>query len=204
MGERLVNSAALLTYFAVLSRYGNTAIAAYSIGVRLLTFSWVPGLGFAAAASTFVGQALGGGDAKEARRTGFRAVRLAVLVMTVLGAFCLAAREPLSHFFTTDREVVDELVPFLTMLAVSLPFLGGHFALAGVLRGAGDTVTPLVGATLGNWIFRVPLAVLYAHVLGLSLPWVWSALVADHVSRLLYNGFVFRRGTWARRLGDGT
>src|SRR5215471_2388487 len=58
MGERLIMSLALLTYFKILSTYGTAAIAAYAIGVRLLAFSWVPGLGFGAAAATFVGQAL--------------------------------------------------------------------------------------------------------------------------------------------------
>jgi putative MATE family efflux protein len=196
MGERLVMSLALLAYFALLSDYGTAAVAAYAIGVRLLTFSWVPGLGFSAAASTFVGQSLGARDAAGARRAGARAVRLAVLVMTVLGTLCLFARGPLSRLFTNDAQVVEHLLPFLTMLAISQPFMGAHFTLGGVLRGAGDTVTPLIGAALGNWGFRVPLAYLYAKVLSLSLPWVWSALICDHVARTACNGLAFLRGRW--------
>ncbi len=64
---------ALLTYMSVLSTFGTAAIAAYTIGVRLLSFSWTPGLAFAAAASTLVGQSLGAGDSRLARRYGGRA-----------------------------------------------------------------------------------------------------------------------------------
>jgi putative MATE family efflux protein len=201
MGERLVMSLALLAYFALLSDYGTAAVAAYAIGVRLLAFSWVPGLSFSAAASTFVGQALGAADPARARRAGLRAVRLAVIMMSVLGCLCLVLREPLARAFTSDEQVVHELLPFMFMLALAQPLMGAHFTLGGVLRGAGDTITPLYGAALGNWGLRVPLAYVYAKVLSLSLPWVWSALLLDHAARTLINGTAFLRGRWAHRTG---
>jgi putative MATE family efflux protein len=201
IGERVIMSLALLSYFAILSHYGTAAIAAYAIGVRLLAFSWVPGLGFATAASTFVGQALGAGDSQGAKRAAGRAVTLSLAVMSVLGLVCFVARDPLARVFTHDEGVIAHLLPFMLMLAVAQPFMGVHFTLGGVLRGAGDTVTPLIGAALGNWLFRVPLAALYANVLGLELSWVWSALIADHVARMVYNGAAFFRGRWAERTG---
>jgi putative MATE family efflux protein len=199
--ERFIMSLALLTYFAILSDYGTAAVAAYAIGVRLLSFSWVPGLGFATAAATFVGQALGSSDPIGAKRIGRRAVLLAVLVMTVLGASCMLLKEPLARVFTHDEQVIENLLPFMMMLAVAQPFMGAHFTLGGVLRGAGDTVTPLVGAGVGNWVFRVPLALLYAKGLGMEIACVWSALIADHVARMTINGQVFLRGRWAQRTG---
>ena len=74
MGERLIMSMALLTYFKLLSGYGTAAVAAYAIGVRLLSLSWVPGIAFGAAASAFVGQALGAGDSVRARQVGVRSL----------------------------------------------------------------------------------------------------------------------------------
>jgi putative MATE family efflux protein len=199
--ERAIMSFALLTYYKLLSAYGDAAVAAYSIGVRLLSFSWVPGLGFAAAASTFVGQALGAGDSEQARRAGARSVRQAVLVMCGLGVFFFFMRGVLAHAFTSDEHVADNLMPFMMMLAIAQPFMGAHFALGGVLRGAGDTMTPLVGAAIGNWGFRVPLAWLFTRVFGAHLFWVFAALIGDHFARMLVNGFVFLRGNWTKRVG---
>jgi putative MATE family efflux protein len=201
MGERLVMSLALLTYFKILSSYGTAAIAAYAIGVRLLSLSWVPGVGFAAAASAFVGQALGAGDSARARRLGFRAMGQALLVMCGMAVAFLFLRQPLARAFTSDQRVAADLAPMMLMLAVAQPFMGTHFALGGVLRGAGDTMTPFLGAAVGNLCFRVPLAWLFARVLGAPLAWVWSALVFDHLARLAVNGSVFLRGRWAQRVG---
>ncbi|MGH7272532.1 MAG: MATE family efflux transporter [Polyangiaceae bacterium] len=202
MGERLVMNIALLTYFTILATFGTAAIAAYSIGVRLLAISWVPGLGFAAAASTLVGQALGAGDAARARRIGLRSVLQALGLMSVLSVLFLFLRGPLARQFTDDVQVERDLVPFMVMLAFAQPFIGVHFTLGGVLRGAGDTVTPLIGAAIGNWVFRVPLAWLFSHAFGAHLVLVWAAVVVDHCSRLVINGAAFVRGRWARRLGE--
>jgi Na+-driven multidrug efflux pump len=97
--------------------------------------------------------------------------------------------------------VVDDLAPFMLMLALAQPFMGAHFTLGGVLRGAGDTVTPLIGAAVGNWGFRVPLAWLFTREFGTRLVWVWAALIADHLARLAVNGAAFLGGAWARRTG---
>jgi putative MATE family efflux protein len=201
MGERFIMSMALLTYFKVLSGYGTAAIGAYAIGVRLLSLSWVPGLAFGAAASAFVGQALGGGDSRGARHAGIRSLALALLVMGGLGVPFLFLRDPLAEAFARDARIAECLAPFMMMLAVAQPFMGAHFTLAGVLRGAGDTVTPLIGAAVGNWGMRVPLAALAAHV-GAGVSWVWAALIADHVSRMFINGFVFVFGGWTRQTGE--
>ena len=201
MGERLIMSLALLTYFRFLSGYGTAAIAAYAIGVRLLSLSWVPGVAFGVAASTFVGQALGAGDSARARRIGWRSLGQALLVMSALGIAFLFLREPLARAFTRDAHIVENLAPFMTMLAIAQPFMGAHFTLGGVLRGAGDTVTPLLGAAVGNWGFRVPLAWMASHAFAAPLPWVWAALIADHFSRMLINGFVFLRGSWDKKTG---
>ncbi len=201
MGERLVMSLALLTYFKVLSFYGTAAIAAYAIGVRLLSFSWIPGVGFGTAASTFVGHALGAGDPAQARRVGFRSVRQALMVMGAIGFVFLFLRVPLARTFTSDARVVEELLPFMMMLAIAQPFMGVHFTLGGVLRGAGDTWTPFIGAAVGNWAFRVPVAWLCTRVLGPNLVLVWAAIIGDHVARVVINGSAFLYGKWARRTG---
>jgi putative MATE family efflux protein len=196
--ERLVLNAALMAYFAVLAHYGSAALAAYTIGVRVLSFSWIPGTGFAAAAGTLVGHELGAGDARAAARAGWRAARFALLVSIALGLAFAAGRVPLARVFTDDPSVVEQLKPFMLLLALAQPLLGVHFTLGGALRGAGDTMTPLLAATLGNWGFRVPLAFLVAHGLEWSVVWVWAALAFDHLARAIWLVARFRSGCWAR------
>jgi putative MATE family efflux protein len=196
VAERLVMNLAMLSYFWVLSFYGTVAVAAYTVGVALLSFSWIPGTGYATACATLVGQSLGAEERDEAKRTGWLSAALAVGTAIPLGLLCAVGREPLARLFTDDQQVISELGPFMLALALAQPFLQLHFTLAGAHRGAGDTWTPLVAASVGNWLFRVPLALLCAVVLHTDVVWVWVVLIFDHVARSGVLLFSFQRGKW--------
>jgi len=198
--ERLMLNLALLSYFAILGTYGTVAVAAYTVGVRALSFSWIPGTGFAAAVATLVGQALGRGDERLAVSIGKRAVAMSLVVAIVLGCVAGFGRIPIARLFTQDPETIATLGPFLLCLALAQPMLQGHFTLAGVHRGAGDTWTPLVAAFVGNWGVRVPGALICAYVFHTSLVWIWAVIVLDHTVRTAWLYRAFRRGTWKTKL----
>ncbi len=202
--ERFGMNLALMSYFWVLGGYGPEAVAAYTVGVRVLSFSWIPGIGFSVAASTLVGQSLGANNPRQAARAGWRAARFALAVSIVLGAGFALARHPLARLFTDDPAVLAVLTPFMVVMALSQPFLGLHFTLGGALRGAGDTVTPLWAALVGNWGLRVPMAFLVAFVLEWSVLWVWFALSFDHLARSAWMLVAFRRERWAENVGAAT
>lgn len=203
VGERFVMTAAMLMYFRFLGGYGVEAVAAYNVGVRVLAFTWIPGLGLSVAAATLVGHALGAGDAEHARRSGWLSARIGFLISMALGTLFVALRIPMAKAFTADAHVIDALDPFILLLGIGLPFLVMHFTLAGALRGAGDTLTPLKAAVLGNWVFRVPLGYLFAVVFRLPLFWVWAIMVIDHLSRAIWLAWSFHTTDWQARVGPG-
>ena len=195
--ERIVLNLGLLSYFAVLSRwYGTLAVATYTVGVSLLSFSWIPGTGLAQACSTLIGQTLGAGDREAAMNLGRRAVALAFYTSIPLALLFAWLRDPLSALFTDDAAVIGALSPFMLTLALSQPFLQVHFTLGGAHRGAGDTVTPLVAAMIGNWLIRLPAAILIASYFELDVIWIWGTLVLDHIARTIWLGLSFLRGRW--------
>lgn len=202
VAERIALNMALLVYFALLGVYGTATVAAYTIGVRALSFSWIPGVGLAQAVGALVGQALGRNDENDAERIGKRAALLSFGVAAVLGIIAGLGREPLSHVFTTDPVVVDALKPFLLCLAIAQPMLQLHFTLGGVHRGAGETWTPLMAAVVGNWAVRVPLAALFVYVLEAPVTWLWAAIIFDHTARAAWLTVGFRRGAWKTVLRD--
>lgn len=198
IGERVIMNFAMLSFFWVLSRYyGTLAVAAYTVGIALLSFSWIPGMAYSTSCATLVGQSLGAHDRRGAITAGWRSVQLAVVTAVAMGVLVAVTREELARLFTDDRAVIDELIPFMLALALIQPFLQAHFTLGGAHRGAGDTWTPLVAAAIGNWVFRVPVAILFAAVLDLSVLWIWFSLNLDHVARTAYLAWSFHRGRWA-------
>lgn len=200
IGERLVMNAAMIAYFGFIGTYGTVAAATYTIGIRILSFSWIPGTGYSQAVATLVGQSLGRGDEVAAERAGWRGAGLALGTAAVMGLLGALAREPLARLFTVDEATVLALGPFMLCLSLAQPAMQLHFTLAGAFRGAGDTSTPLGAAFVGNWLFRVPLGMAAALWLELPLVWLWMALIFDHVARALWLTVAYRRGTWKRRL----
>lgn len=200
--ERVVLNLALLAYFALLGVYGTATVAAYTIGVRAMSFTWIPGIGMAQAIGALVGQALGREDPDDAERIGKRAALLSFGVAAVLGSIAFVGRGPLSRVFTNDAAVVAALEPFLLCLAIAQPMLQLHFTLGGVHRGAGETWTPLMAAAVGNWLVRVPLALVFVYILHAPIVWLWSAMIFDHSARAVWLLVGFRRGVWKTVLRD--
>jgi len=197
VAERIVLNFGLLSYFWVLSHYyGTLAVAAYTVGVSILSFSWIPGTGYAQACSTVVGQALGARSSDRALRAAKRALALAIATAIPLGILCAWQRVALAELFTDDIAVVTALSPFMLCLAIAQPFLQMHFTLGGAHKGAGDTITPLYAAALGNWGIRVPVAVFLGGYLEVDVVWLWATLIFDHIARTAWLGASFMRGKW--------
>ncbi len=186
----------LLGFQRIMSLYGTAAIAAYNVGAQILSFSFIPGIGFATAASTLVGQHLGDRAPDAAARSGWRATLGAVLSMTVVGALVIATAEPLARVFTDDPEVIALTVDFIWILGLVQPLMAVEFAVGGALRGAGDTFFPMVTIFVGLFLVRLIPATTLALVFEAPIQIVWCALVTDYATKAALLIGRFRRGRW--------
>lgn len=194
--EQLFMQVGFMLYLAVAATYGTAAVAAYFIGVRILSLSFLPGFGFGAAASTLVGQNLGAQNANGAERSGWEANRLAMLFMSTGGIVVFVLARDIAQVFIDDPAVVSAAVLFIHALAAAQPLMAADFTLGGALRGAGDTRFPLLTVLVGFYGARLGFAYLAAFVLSLGLGWVWLALVGDYAARAALKAWRFRSGRW--------
>jgi putative MATE family efflux protein len=195
-GEQIVMQIGFFFYLVFAARYGTSAVAAYFIGVRILAMSFLPGFGFAAAASALVGQSLGANNPHLAERSGWESNRLAIYLMSACGLAIFLGARPIAALFVDDPEVVADAVSFIRTLAVAQPFMAIDFTIGGALRGAGDTRFPLVAVFVGFYGCRLAFAYVAAVVLHLSLAWVWFALMGDYIARAALKSWRFRSGRW--------
>ena len=179
----------------IIARYGNEANAAYQLGVNLLAFSFLVGQAFSIAASTLVGQHLGAGDPAGAERSGWRAMSLAIGVMVVFGGLIIGFAKPLAALMTNDPEVARLTVAFIWVLGSVQALMAIEFTLGGALRGAGDTIFPFITVLSGLTFGRLLFAALFMWQ-GMSIEWIYAALIMDYIIKgLLFVGR-FRGGRW--------
>jgi len=194
--EGVIFQSGLLTFMRVLGGYETAAIAAYNVGAQILSFSFLPGIGFATAAATLVGQHLGEGESKLAERSAWRSMWGAILSMSVLGAATIAAAPWLARLFSTDPRVVELTVDFIWTLGAVQPLMAIEYTIGGALRGAGDTRFPLFAIFAGLFLCRLAPAALAAYVFGARVQVVWSMLVLDYALKATLLIWRFRRGRW--------
>ncbi|ULA62560.1 MAG: conserved membrane protein of unknown function [Nitrospira sp.] len=183
-GERIVQQAGILIYTKLVLLYGTVSYAAHQVGLSIESLSFLPGYGFAIAAATMVGQSIGAGKYTRAKLENWEANRLAIIIMASMGVVFFFFPYLLLRAFTTDDAVIELGTLFLKIVAVLQIPLALTMVIAGSLRGAGDTRF-IMGATMvGMWGVRVPLALIVALWLHLSVLYVWLAMIADWTVRM--------------------
>ena len=194
--QRVVMSGSMILYVSIIAGFGTTALAAHQIGLRVESLSYMPGFGFAVAATALVGQNLGARNPQKAEESGWGAAKLCALLMGTAGLFMILFPRPMARLFVADMEVVDLAAWYLRIVAISEPPLAIIFTLAGGLQGAGDTRSPLYISVFGLWIFRIPLAYFLGVVLGWGAVGAWTAMTIDTFVRGALYIYRFKAGKW--------
>ena len=163
---------------ALAGRMLPVSLAAHQIALNLAGFTFMVPLGIASAGAVRVGHAVGRGDHAGAARAGWTALALGALFMSVAAlVFTLIPRQLISAF-TSDTGVLDIGVRLLAVAAVFQLFDGLQGVGTGVLRGLGDTRTPMMWNLGGHWFVGLPLAYVLAFPLGLGVIGLWWGLSA--------------------------
>lgn len=170
---------------------GVKALAAATGFFPLMFFfvSFVIGLG--SGASVLIGQAWGGRDVAKVKAVAGTALSAGMaggMVVAVIGG---SLAGPLMAALGTPADVLVEAVRYARVMLISMPVLFAFILATSLLRGVGDTVTPLwtllistvVGlvvtpALIGGWLGLPRLGVAsaaYASVVGLFTAVAWLA-----------------------------
>jgi putative MATE family efflux protein len=177
--ERIAQQSGQLFYSSFIIGYGTSAYAAHQIGLSIESLSFMPGAGMGIAAATLMGQSLGAGKIRRARISHNEALRLAIVVMSVMALIFLCAPHYLMILFTHDPDVIEKGSVFLRLVAFAQVPLAISFVYAGSLRGTGDTFYVFIVTLVAMWGIRVALSWVAASWLHLSLYAVWGVFLID-------------------------
>lgn len=194
--EQLVLRVGLIIFAKIVASLGTVIFATHQIGLNILGLSFQPGSAFGISASALLSRSLGEGDperaeayAKETRRIGSR-------ISTAMAIIFFLFSEQLVGLYTPDPEIIKNASTVLKIIAFVQPFQSSQLILAGGLRGAGDTVWPLLATLLSLLCIRTSLAYLFVKVLHYGLIGAWVAIFMDQLVRWLVIYLRFLSGHW--------
>lgn len=196
--EQFIFRMGMLAYVRTVSALGTAAYAAHQVALSAESISFMPGFGFAVAATTLVGQGLGAKDPQRAEQDGFAAFYLSAVLMSVMGVGFIFFAPQLMGVFTEDPQIIELGTTPLRLIGLAQPFLAAMMVFGGGLRGAGETTAPLLINGVGVWIVRVPAALFFTRVLPWGLTGAWIAMALDLTSRGLLLFWRFRSGHWKK------
>ncbi|MBO8168438.1 MAG: MATE family efflux transporter [Thermoanaerobacteraceae bacterium] len=194
--EEFLKSSSNFIVTFMLTGLGSVAYAAHQVALSVESLSFMPGYGFAIAASILVGQHLGAKQPEEAEKSGWAAVKWAVVVMTFMALIFFFFSRQVVAVFTNEPAVISQAARAVRIGAFEQTTLAVEMVLAGALRGAGDARWPMYLAVVGNWFIRVPFVYLVLEVFHLGLAGVWWVTVGQWFILSLLALYRFLRGSW--------
>lgn len=195
-GEQVMLRGAQIFFTMIITSLGTNIYAAHQIALRAESVSFMPGFGFAVAATTLVGQNLGARQPQLARQAGWLTMKLAIAFMGIMGVFLFLFAQPFVAFFTDEPQVIAEGTRVLRIMAFAQPLMAVARVGAGALRGAGDTRFVMLGTGFIIWVARLGLAYLLVRVVPMGLVGAWIAQFADQAVRAVVFGWRYHQGKW--------
>ena len=185
---------------------GETVIACNVIVMRVDGFAMMPNFTFGQAMSVYTGQNVGAGKYdrvfKGVKQGGLIAAAFSTCITVVLLFF--------GHFlfdlFTDTPELIDLAVSMMRIMAVGYICISVTQVLGGVMRGAGDTVSPMWISIISTILIRVPVAYLlayltkneaYPHGQPIAL---FGSLMISWVLGMVISIIVYAIGKWKKKM----
>jgi putative MATE family efflux protein len=194
--QTLIGSASWIGLVRIAATFGSSALAGYTIGIRVVVFALLPSWGLSNAAATMVGQALGAGRPER----GVRAVQLTALyncgVLTIIGALFVAFAHPIVGLFTADPDVLRTGTDCLRVIALGFPFYAYGMVVTQAFNGAGDTWTPTWLNLVIFWVWEIPLAYALAVPMHFGPRGLFAAVAIAFSTLAVAAVALFRRGRW--------
>ncbi len=189
----------MIALFRIVNEFGTDVVAAYTVAGRIDSFAALPAMNFAAALSTFTGQNLGANKAERVRK-GFLAtwVLSSMISVAVMIVVYFYGRQ-LMALFTHDAHVIEIGVEYLVIVSSFYILFSTMFVCNAVMRGAGDTLIPMLITLLSLWIIRIPVSWVLSHG-KMGVTGIWWGIPIAWAAGALVSYVYYRTGRWKRKV----
>lgn len=198
-------SMAMIVVQSLTNSFGEMFIAANVIVMRVDGFAMMPNFSFGTAMTTYAGQNVGARRDDRVESGAKQGTLIAAVTSAAITGLILIFGKTLMGIFTKTPELVELSRDMMGILAVGYIAMAVTQSLSGVMRGAGDTMTPMWISIVTTICIRVPVAYGISYLtrtpqlpngrqecifISLLISWILGALIT----------FVFyKRGKWKEK-----
>jgi putative MATE family efflux protein len=196
IAQLLISTTSWVGLFKILALFGSSALAGYTIAIRVVMFALMPAWGLANAGATLVGQNLGAQKPDRAEEAVKIATRFNMLFLGIVGAVFVFAARPIVGLFTREPEVLLHGVRALWIVSLAFPLYAAGMCLEAAFNGSGDTWTPTRLNFFCFWLGQVPLAWVLSQLFGFGPVGIFIAVPVSFSVLALWSALLFKRGKW--------
>ena len=187
----------LIALLGIVNSFGTNTLTAYGAAGKIDTIITQAVLTLSGALAAFCGQNIGAGRLDRVKK----GVQFTMYTNIALGLLTFAAvylfGNEMMRIFTKDIDVVAIGKEYLLIIGGFFIVHGALNVYNGALRGAGDTLFPMITSLVCLWLIRIPLAYYLSSWLGRS--GIWWAIGISITIGLLVTFVYYKIGFWKRR-----
>jgi putative MATE family efflux protein len=168
-----------------LGQFSTEALASITFAFPMVFLLISLGFGVSVAGSVLVAQNVGNDEERQAEFAASQTVTFAFVVSTVLGAIGLLFVGDVLTVFGAEPVVLEGATEYMRVISAGLPLMFGFFVFTALMRGYGDTVTPML-VQFGTVVLNIvidPLFIFGVPAIGLPQLGVEGAAYATVISR---------------------
>jgi putative MATE family efflux protein len=200
MIQYLVATASWMALVRLVARFGSSAVAGYTIAIRIIIFALLPSWGLSNAAATLVGQNLGAQKPDRAERSVWQTGTYNMIFLGLVTIVFVAFAPWIISIFTPDPVVQGIGVSCLRMVSYGYVFYAWGMVMVQAFNGAGDTRTPTLINLACYWLWQLPLAYFTAIHFQQGVNGIFLAIPIAESTLALLGMLAFRRGSWKRQV----
>lgn len=198
-------SSAMIIVQSLTNRFGEQFIAANVVIMRVDGFAMMPNFSFGTALTTYAGQNVGAKLYDRVKKGAIHGTLIAVGCSTFITCIILLFGKGLMDVFTDTADLVELSYHLMKILAVGYIAVAVTQSLSGIMRGAGDTMTPMWISLISTIAVRVPIAYGISYLTRTpELPYgnrecIQISLLASWIIGAVLTVIFYSRGKWKNK-----
>ena len=204
-----IMAAAGMVVLNLTNAMGETVIACNVIIMRVDGFAMLPNFTFGQALSVYTGQNVGAGKFDRVTKGMKQGTAMALALSGTVTFVLMFLSKYLFGLFTDTQSLIELATRMIRVMAVGYLCIAVSQCLGGVMRGAGDTVTPMWISMLQTIFIRIPLAYWLADLtrsaeypVGQPIA-LFGSLMAGWCVGMVVSAIVFSMGRWKKKMMAG-